>query len=59
MDEVRPSDLRDLCWAQDFNWTRASDDGYLERNTDFTRFHIRYSLTQKALDKLKGNQNGS
>jgi hypothetical protein len=55
MGEVRPTDVGKTDWGEEFDWTKASDDGYLEREADFKRFRIRYSLTQKALDKLKEN----
>ena len=61
MGEVRPTEISETEWGDEFNWTVASDEGYLVRSAEPTRvsFRIRYSLTQKALDKLKGNQNGS
>ena len=58
MGEARPTEIERTSWGHNFNWTVASDEGYLLR-TEEEVFRIRYSLTQKALDKLKGNQNGS
>ena len=57
MGEVRPTDIGKTDWGEEFDWTKASDDGYLVRSAETSRvsFRIRYSLTQKALDKLKEN----
>jgi hypothetical protein len=55
MGEVSPSQISATEWGHNFDWVDASWHGYLKREDNMARFHIRYSLTQKALNKLKEN----